>query len=51
VVIDGLEIYAWHPDGVGRSELAKLMATKKLGVTVTARNWNTVLALLELADG
>jgi uncharacterized protein (DUF1697 family) len=51
VVIDGLEIYAWHPDGVGRSELAKLMASKKLGVTVTARNWNTVLALLELADG
>jgi uncharacterized protein (DUF1697 family) len=50
VVIDGREIYAWHPDGVGRSELAKLLATKKLGVTVTARNWRTVLALLELAD-
>jgi uncharacterized protein (DUF1697 family) len=50
VVIDGREIYAWHPDGVGRSELAKLLATKKLGVTVTARNWRTVLALLELAE-
>jgi uncharacterized protein (DUF1697 family) len=50
VVIDGREIYAWHPDGIGRSELAKLLATKKLGVTVTARNWRTVLALLELAD-
>ena len=51
VAIDGREIYAWHPDGIGRSELANLIATKKLGVTVTARNWNTVLALLELADG
>jgi uncharacterized protein (DUF1697 family) len=51
VAVDGREIYAWHPDGIGRSELAKLMATRKLGVHVTARNWNTVLALLELADG
>jgi uncharacterized protein (DUF1697 family) len=51
VAIDGREIYAWHPDGIGRSELAKLMATRKLGVQITARNWNTVLALLELADG
>jgi uncharacterized protein (DUF1697 family) len=50
VAIDGREIYAWHPDGIGRSDLAKLLATKKLGVTVTARNWNTVLAMLELAD-
>jgi uncharacterized protein (DUF1697 family) len=50
VAIDGREIYAWHPDGIGRSELAKLLATKKLGVTVTARNWNTVLAMLALAD-
>jgi uncharacterized protein (DUF1697 family) len=50
VAIDGKEIYAWHPNGIGRSELAKLLATKKLGVTVTARNWNTVLAMLELAD-
>jgi uncharacterized protein (DUF1697 family) len=50
VVIDGREIYAWHPNGVGRSDLAKLLATKTLGVTVTARNWNTVLAMLALAD-
>jgi len=50
VGIDGREIYAWHPNGIGRSDLAKLLATKQLGVTVTARNWNTVLAMLELAD-
>ena len=46
----GRELYAWHPDGVGRSKLAALLAGKELGVTATARNWATVLRLLELAD-
>jgi uncharacterized protein (DUF1697 family) len=46
----GRELYAWHPDGVGRSKLAALMAGKGLGVTATARNWTTVTKLLELAE-
>jgi uncharacterized protein (DUF1697 family) len=46
----GREIYAWHPNGIQRSPLAKLLTDKRLGVTVTARNWNTVGKLLELAD-
>lgn len=46
----GLELYAWHPDGVGRSKLATLMSGKGLGVTGTARNWTTVTKLLELAN-
>jgi uncharacterized protein (DUF1697 family) len=46
----GREVYAWHPDGVGRSKLAVLLAGKGLGVTATARNWSTVTRLLELAD-
>jgi uncharacterized protein (DUF1697 family) len=46
----GRELYAWHPDGVGRSKLAALMAGKGLGVTATARNWTTVTRLLELAE-
>jgi uncharacterized protein (DUF1697 family) len=50
-VVDGREIYAWHPGGVGRSALATLLTEKKLGVCVTARNWRTVTKLLELADG
>jgi uncharacterized protein (DUF1697 family) len=45
----GRELYAWHPDGVGRSKLAALMSGKGLGVTATARNWTTVTKLLELA--
>ncbi len=50
VVQLGRELYAWHPDGVGRSKLAVLMSGKRLGVTGTARNWRTVARLLELAD-
>ena len=46
----GRELYAWHPDGSGRSKLAALMSGKGLGVTATARNWTTVTKLLALAD-
>ena len=51
VVVDGREIYAWHPAGVARSKLWAALAGRKLGVTATARNWTTVTKLLELADG
>jgi uncharacterized protein (DUF1697 family) len=50
LVVSGREVYAWHPAGVARSELWNRLAGKRLGVTATARNWNTVLKLLELAD-
>ena len=50
LVVDGREIYAWHPEGVARSRLWALLAGKGLGVTATARNWSTVTALLALAD-
>jgi uncharacterized protein (DUF1697 family) len=49
-VVHGREIYAWHPDGVHNSRLAKVLSEKRLGVTATARNWNTVTKLLELAN-
>jgi uncharacterized protein (DUF1697 family) len=51
VAVRGREVYAWHPGGVGRSELAKLITERRLGVEVTARNWRTVTKLLELAEG
>lgn len=50
IVHIGRELYAWHPDGVGRSKLAALLAGPKLGVTATARNWTTVTKLLAMAD-
>jgi|SRR5579884_439731 len=50
VVVAGREIHAWHPDGIGRSKLASLLASRALGVVATSRNWATVTALLELAS-
>jgi uncharacterized protein (DUF1697 family) len=50
VAIRGREIYAWHPEGIQRSRLAQLLGDRRLGFTATARNWNTVTKLLELAD-
>lgn len=50
VIVSGREIYAWHPSGVGQSALAKLLSDRRLGVPATARNWNTITKLLELAD-
>jgi uncharacterized protein (DUF1697 family) len=49
-VHDGREIYAWHPEGIQSSKLARLLSDKRLGVTVTARNWTTTTKLLEMAD-
>jgi uncharacterized protein (DUF1697 family) len=49
VVVSGREIYAWHANGIQRSPLIKLLSERKLGVAATARNWNTVTKLLELA--
>lgn len=47
-VVDGSQIYLWHPNGVGRSKLATVPWAKKIGVAGTARNWRTVLAVLDL---
>jgi uncharacterized protein (DUF1697 family) len=51
VVVSGREVYAWHPKTVARSKLWAKLAGQGLGVTATSRNWTTVEALLELADG
>ncbi|HEX3900814.1 MAG TPA: DUF1697 domain-containing protein [Mycobacteriales bacterium] len=47
-VIDGEHLYLWFPGGAGRSKLAALPWRKRIGVAGTARNWRTVLAVLEL---
>jgi uncharacterized protein (DUF1697 family) len=51
VVAVGREVYAWHPQTIARSKLWAKLASKSLGVTATSRNWATVEALLELAEG
>jgi len=45
----GREIFAFYPDGIGRSKLTMALIEKKLGVRGTGRNWNTVLKLEALA--
>jgi uncharacterized protein (DUF1697 family) len=49
LVAIGRELYAWHPDGIGRSKLWNKLAGTGLGVRATARNWTTVTTLLEMA--
>ncbi|MEJ7798454.1 MAG: DUF1697 domain-containing protein [Solirubrobacteraceae bacterium] len=39
-------IYHWCPDGIIESFPLSAFVEKKLGVTVTARNWNTVTKLV-----
>jgi uncharacterized protein (DUF1697 family) len=51
VAFSGREVYAWYPGGSQRSPLAQLLTDRRLGVIATARNWNTVTKLLELAGG
>jgi uncharacterized protein (DUF1697 family) len=45
----GKQAYFVYPDGIGRSKLTIKVIEKALGTTGTARNWNTVLKLGELA--
>jgi uncharacterized protein (DUF1697 family) len=45
----GKAFYLHAPDGIHRSKLAA-RAEKLLGVAATARNWNTVVKVLELAE-
>jgi uncharacterized protein (DUF1697 family) len=46
----GRELYAWHPEGIGRSKMWTKLAGNTLGVRATARNWTTVTTLLEMAS-
>ena len=49
LAVIGREAYAWHPDGIHKSKLARELG-KGLRGDGTARNWNTVTKLLALAD-
>jgi uncharacterized protein (DUF1697 family) len=48
LTIKGRDVYLHLPNGMGRSELAKVLP--RLKVPMTVRNWNTVLKLQELAN-
>ena len=46
----GRELYIYFPDGAGKSKLPWSRVEKLLKVNGTARNWNSVLAILEIAE-
>jgi len=45
----GDALYICFPEGAGKSKLAGASIEKRLGARGTARNWNTVLKLAEMA--
>jgi uncharacterized protein (DUF1697 family) len=49
VVVTGKVLYFHAPKGFGTSKLPPVI-DRTLGVVSTARNWRTVLALMEMAD-
>lgn len=46
----GRELYIYFPNGAGRSKLPWSSVEKLMKVTGTARNWNSVLAMLAIAE-
>jgi uncharacterized protein (DUF1697 family) len=48
-LVRGRELYLWLPDGIQRTPLASWKWDRLLGRPGTARNWNTVVRLGELA--
>lgn len=48
MVVKGQELYAYYTNGIGRSKLTNALIEKKLKMSGTGRNWNTVSKLLEL---
>jgi uncharacterized protein (DUF1697 family) len=45
----GKETYLYYRDGMGRAKLTGSVLERVLGVTATARNWNTVTKLYQMA--
>jgi uncharacterized protein (DUF1697 family) len=46
-VVAGREMFIWYPNGIHESKLTVPLIERRLRVTATARNWNTVTKLLE----
>jgi uncharacterized protein (DUF1697 family) len=48
--VEGREAYIYFPNGAGRSKLNWSLIPKTLKVQGTARNWNSVTKMLEMAE-
>jgi uncharacterized protein (DUF1697 family) len=49
VYLAGRELYVFYPNGLGRSKFPQAAVDKALATPGTARNWNTVTKLMEMA--
>jgi uncharacterized protein (DUF1697 family) len=49
--LDGCELYVHYVNGMARPTISMTQVGKAVGVEGTARNWNTVEKLLEMAEG
>lgn len=49
--VDGGEVFVWWPQGAHRARLTHAFLERRLKVTATARNWNTVEKLLAMTGG
>jgi len=50
LVLDGRELYIYYGGGIGSSKLTPAVIERALKVSGTARNWNTITKLLEMAE-
>lgn len=50
VAARGRHMYAFYPDGIGRSKLTNAVLERALGGPCTGRNWNTARKLLDMVD-
>jgi len=48
--IHGREAFTYFPNGMGRPKVVWTKVEKILKVSGTGRNWNSVVALLEMAE-
>ena len=48
--LDGRELYIYYANGIGTSKLTPAVLERALKMSGTARNWNTVTKLLEMAE-
>jgi len=48
--LEGRELYIYFPNGAGKSKLPWSALDRLVKVTGTARNWNSVMAILEIAE-
>lgn len=47
--VDGCELFTYYPNGSGTSKIPMALIERTLGTPGTARNWNTVVKLSEIA--